>query len=152
MALDASLPSVQPGATRIQIYPADSLPFTEEDLASRGLQRGWTKWFACQGDAALTYRAPYPVANDRIRLEVVEVSIPKGYTIGHIYHFRCESGTCRAEYDGQLEEDYILTCGPGVEFGPPQPRPNPLMQPTNVGDAGRRPRPALLAGLWTTGL
>jgi hypothetical protein len=30
-------------------------------------------------------------------------------------------------------------------------QPNPLMQPTNAGDVGRRPPPSLPVGVWTIG-
>lgn len=114
VALDSSLHRVRGVASRVWIDGVEPLPFTSEDLAGRQAQRG-NGDATCPGEAFLRFGAPTQQPDGRILLHVVEgAGVPPRGVVGHVYFFRCAGGTCRLEDDGQLEEDYMRTCGPGV--------------------------------------
>jgi hypothetical protein len=118
VALDSSLHRVRGVASSVWIDGVEPLPFTAEDLAVRQAQRG-NGDVTCPREASLRFGAPTQQPDGRILLHVVEAAaVPPGWIVGHVYSFRCPGETCRLEDDGQLEEDYLRTCGPGIEFGP----------------------------------
>ena len=117
VALDSSLSRIRGVASTVWIDGVEPLPFTAEDLATRQAHRG-NGDATCPGKASLRFGAPTQQPDGRILLHVVEATaVPPGWIAGHVYFFRCEGPTCRLEGDGQLEEDYLRTCGAGAEFG-----------------------------------
>jgi hypothetical protein len=117
VALDSSLHRIRGAASRVWIDGEEPWPFTAEDLAVRQAQRG-SGDDRCPGEASLRFGAPTQQPDGRILLHVVEAAAAPGWIAGHVYFFRCAGATCRLVDDGELEEDYLRTCGPGTEFGP----------------------------------
>jgi hypothetical protein len=118
VALDSSLLRVRGVSQQVWVDGAEPLPITAEDLKTR--QAKWGNGEAtCSGQASIKFGAPSQQPDGRILLHVIEAAaMPPGWIVGHVYFFRCDRATCRLEHDGQLEEDYLRTCGAGVEFEP----------------------------------
>jgi hypothetical protein len=124
LALDSSLSRVRHGAPRVWVSDLEPFPFTAQDMESRQALRG-NGDATCPGEASVSFDTPTRRPDGRISLHVVEKTpVPPGWTLGHLYMFRCADGACRLEGDGQLEEDFVRTCGPGVEFGSDAKQPS----------------------------